>query len=153
MRYSNFPLLLVLVISVPAINAPAQVGPPAPADTLVFRGNVFDLLQKQPLPYEENFSSIPLARSETQSAGMVQIRQKLSLHYHILSEEIVYVIKGRGIMTVGKETRPIQPGDVIAIPRGVAHGVENRSLEPLVAISVMSPPFDGKDRVYIESKE
>ena len=153
MRLSVRSLLPALAISVFAMSAVAQVGPPMPADTSLFRGNVFDFLQKQPLPYEENFSSIPLARSETQSASLVQIRQKLSLHYHILSEEIVYVLKGRGIMTVGKEARPIQPGDVIAIPRGVAHGVENRSPEPLVAVSVMSPPFDGKDRIFVESKE
>ena len=153
MRISIRPFLLAMVISLLGIRASAQVGPPTPADTSLFRGNVFDLLQKQPLPYEENFSSTPLARSQTLSASMVQIRQKLSLHYHLVSEEIVYVIKGRGIMTVGKEIRPIQPGDVIAIPRGVAHSVENRSPEPLVAVSVMSPPFDGKDRIFVETKE
>jgi len=150
MRHLIQPLLLVMVICLLAVSAAAQVGPPLPADTSLFRGNVFELLQKQPLPYEENFSSTPLARSETQSASMVQIRQKMSLHYHIVSNEIVYVIKGRGIMTVGSEIRPIQPGDVITIPRGVAHSVENRSLEALVALSVMSPPFDGKDRIFVE---
>ena len=153
MRHPIRPIFLAAMITVPAIGAWAQVGPPMPADTSLFRGNVFELLQKQPLPYEENFSSIPLARSDTRSASLVQIRQKLSLHYHILSEETVYIIKGRGIMTVGKEIRPIQPGDIIAIPRGVAHGVENRSPEPLVALSVMSPPFDGKDRIFVESEE
>jgi mannose-6-phosphate isomerase-like protein (cupin superfamily) len=150
MRTTSRLLLWMLASACFLGSAYAQVGPPTPADTSLFRGNVFELQQKQPLPYEENFSSLPLVRNETQSASMVQIRQKMSLHYHIVSNEIVYVIKGRGIMTVGSEIRPIQPGDVITIPRGVAHSVGNRSLEPLVALSVMSPPFDGKDRIFIK---
>jgi len=143
-------ILLAVWVSFGARNPSAQVGPPAPADTSAFRGSVFEILQQKPLPYEENFSSLPVGRDSTQSVNLVQIRQKLGRHYHAEHDEIIYIISGRGIMTVGSEIRPIQPGDVVVVPRRTAHGIENRAPEPLVALSVMSPPFDGKDRILVE---
>jgi mannose-6-phosphate isomerase-like protein (cupin superfamily) len=128
----------------------SELGPPQPADTSAFRGNVFNLQKQQPLPYEQDFASAPLARNETQSANLVQVRNKLNLHYHMQHDEMVYIVSGRGIMMVGGELRSIQPGDVISIPHGVSHSVECRSQEPLVALSIMSPPFDGKDRIFVE---
>ena len=42
-------------------------------------------------------------------------------HYHPRTEEIYYILDGHGEMQVGNETRPVGPGDAIAIPPGARH--------------------------------
>lgn len=128
----------------------AQVGPPVPEDTSAFRGNVYALLQQKPLPYEEQIYTLPLLSSSSASATLIQIREGVKKHYHAEHDEIVYVIRGKGVMTVGGETKAIQAGDVVLMKRGSVHEVTNKTAEPLVALSVISPPFDGRDRIFIE---
>jgi len=53
-------------------------------------------------------------------------------------------------MQVGDERKVIKAGDLIVLERGKVHNVVNKTAEPLVAISIMSPPFDGQDRVFVE---
>lgn len=37
-------------------------------------------------------------------------------HHHKVTEEIYYILTGTAAMTLGTETRPVGPGDAIAIP-------------------------------------
>ncbi len=127
-----------------------QEGPPPPADTSAFRGNLFNLVQQQPLPYEQDISILPLIDGVSSSATLIQVRQGVKAHYHARHDEIVYVISGKGVMTVGDEKRAIKAGDLIYLKQGAIHDVITKSAQPLVALSVMSPPFDGVDRIYTQ---
>lgn len=149
-RRVRFGLVLILIYLALFMNsgAQAQVGPPPPPDTTAFRGNLFALLQQQPLPYDQDLSNLPLYIGQTSSASLIQVRHSVQSHYHAYHDEIVYVLQGKGVMTVGTETRAIQAGDLIVMERGKVHKVINKSAEPLVALSIMSPPFDGEDRIY-----
>src|SRR5437868_8817401 len=42
-------------------------------------------------------------------------------HYHPQTEEIYYILSGRGRMQIGDEVREVGPGDAIAIPPGAIH--------------------------------
>lgn len=131
----------------------AQVGPPEPANTSPFKGNLFTLLQQKPLSYDQEISNLPLHAGSTTSASLIQVRQEVKSHYHAAHDEIVYVLGGKGVMTVAGETRAIQAGDLVTVERGAVHSVLNKSAQPLVALSIMSPPFDGEDRIYTEPQE
>ncbi|MEW6261611.1 MAG: cupin domain-containing protein [Thermodesulfobacteriota bacterium] len=61
-------------------------------------------------------------------------------HRHEGEEEIIYVISGRGETKVGDLTYALEPGTAVFTEPGVEHGVKNLGLEPLVLISVFSPP-------------
>ncbi|TKJ40262.1 hypothetical protein CEE37_08015 [candidate division LCP-89 bacterium B3_LCP] len=150
---SSNPILIVLVsLFVLSLHndAFAQEGPPQPENRSAFRGNVFNMLQQQPLPYDQEISVLKLLQSATSSATLIQVREEVKAHYHAKHDEIVYVIRGKGVMTVGHETRAINAGDVILMKRGVVHSVKNKTAQPLVALSIMSPPFDGEDRIFVE---
>ena len=54
------------------------------------------------------------------------------LHYHCRTEEIYYVLAGRGRMRLGQELREIGPGDAVAIPPGDVHQITNIGSEELV---------------------
>ncbi len=61
-------------------------------------------------------------------------------HVHQKEEEIIYVISGCGETKVGDRTLPLEPGAAVFTEPGVEHGVKNTGTEPLVLISVFSPP-------------
>src|SRR5688572_27734636 len=46
-------------------------------------------------------------------------------HYHPATEEIYYILDGRGRMQLGDEGRLVGPGDAIAIPPGMIHTIKN----------------------------
>ncbi len=61
-------------------------------------------------------------------------------HQHEIEEEIVYVVSGRGETKIGDEVFPLEPGMAVFTEPGVPHGVKTLGDEPLVLISVFSPP-------------
>ena len=61
-------------------------------------------------------------------------------HRHAAEEEIIYVISGRGQTKVGDKTYALEPGVAVFTEPGVEHGVKALGEEPLVLISVFSPP-------------
>lgn len=55
-------------------------------------------------------------------------------------EELCYILKGRGSITMGEEEIFYQPGEAVFIPAGVPHGVRNRGDEDVVMVYVFSSP-------------
>ena len=65
----------------------------------------------------------------------------LPLHKHPHPvEELLYVLRGKGIETVGDERREIGPGTAIFIPPDVEHNIVNTGDEMLTLLVVVSPP-------------
>ena len=57
-------------------------------------------------------------------------------------EEIHYVLKGKGLMTVGGDTQPVAAGDAIWIPFSAPHGLVNNGTEECVLLVVAGMPRD-----------
>ncbi len=55
-------------------------------------------------------------------------------------EELLYVLRGTGIETVGDEKREVGPGTAILIPPEVEHNIVNTGDEMLMLLVVVSPP-------------
>ncbi len=70
-------------------------------------------------------------------------------HFHRKTEEIYYILTGRGRMTVGDEVRAVAPGDAIAIPPQVAHQILNTGPEPLVFLCCCAPAYEHDDTVLV----
>jgi len=51
------------------------------------------------------------------------------------------VVAGEGRMHVGDEKRPVSSGDLVHIPPGTDHGLENTGEEPLTYVSVATAEF------------
>ncbi|MFW5771782.1 MAG: cupin domain-containing protein [Phototrophicaceae bacterium] len=58
-------------------------------------------------------------------------------HSHT-NDQVGYVVSGQVEVTIGSQTRILNPGDSYAIPGGVAHSV--RVLENSLVVDVFSPP-------------
>jgi len=68
-------------------------------------------------------------------------------HRHPVTEEIYYVLRGAGRMTVGTEQREVGPGDGILIPPGTRHTIQNVGQDPLVFLCCCAPPYSHEDTV------
>jgi mannose-6-phosphate isomerase-like protein (cupin superfamily) len=66
-------------------------------------------------------------------------------HHHAVTEEIYYVLSGTAAMTLGDETRPVGPGDAIAIPPGVRHTIRNTGTAELVFLCTCAPGYEHAD--------
>ncbi len=70
-------------------------------------------------------------------------------HYHLQSEEIYYILQGRGRMWVEKESRAVKPGDAIAILPGQRHRIANTGRSALVFLCCCAPAYTHEDTVLI----
>jgi mannose-6-phosphate isomerase-like protein (cupin superfamily) len=71
-------------------------------------------------------------------------------HHHAVTEEIYYILSGTADMTLGTETRPVGPGDAIAIPPGVRHTIRNTGSGELVFLCTCAPGYEHAD-TFLES--
>ena len=67
----------------------------------------------------------------------------------VMPEEIYYVLRGRGLMTLEGERREVGPGDGILIPPGTRHKIRNIGQEPLVFLCCCAPPYSHEDTVLV----
>lgn len=71
-------------------------------------------------------------------------------HHHAVTEEIYYILSGSALMTLGSETRPVGPGDAIAIPPGERHTIRNTGGDELVFLCTCAPGYEHAD-TFLES--
>ncbi|PSJ17904.1 hypothetical protein C7H79_05850 [Nitrosomonas supralitoralis] len=63
------------------------------------------------------------------------------LHIHDQGDELFYVVSGDGLATLGSTIKEISAGDVIFVPAGIAHKIENlKNSLPLVVVFFMDSP-------------
>src|SRR5712692_2427391 len=60
-------------------------------------------------------------------------------HHHREIEEIYYIVSGEGLMTVGNETRQVEAGDAVYVPRGHRHTLENTGVQPITLLVACGP--------------
>jgi mannose-6-phosphate isomerase-like protein (cupin superfamily) len=68
-------------------------------------------------------------------------------HRHPQSEEIYYILRGAGRITLGAEQQEVGPGDGILIPPGTRHTMRNIGAESLVFLCCCAPPYSHEDTV------
>ncbi len=88
-------------------------------------------------------------------------RDSTEYHIHYYEEECIYVLEGKGTLTLNEEDHPFGAGDFVGLPAGVAaHGLKNTGSGPLVCLvmgqrldqDVADYPHKGK-RLYRNSGE
>jgi mannose-6-phosphate isomerase-like protein (cupin superfamily) len=70
-------------------------------------------------------------------------------HFHRKTEEIYYILVGRGKMTIGDEVRSVVPGDAVAIPPEAVHQIVNDGANPLVFLCCCAPAYQHHDTVLV----
>lgn len=65
--------------------------------------------------------------------------------WHDHTEEVYFIIEGRGVMRLGEDSLPVTAGDVVSIRPGAIHNITNSGATPLRMIVVTTPPYNEAD--------
>ncbi len=66
-------------------------------------------------------------------------------HYHKLSEEFYFILKGVGIMEIDGESSAVKSGDAILIPPGAWHQITANDDSSLEFLCCCAPPYSHED--------
>lgn len=111
--------------------------------------DVYRLKKEKPTERFDNIHVRKISDSEEQSTFIIWVQKKVRLHKHAHHTENIYVISGKGEMILGDEKFVIKKGDFFTIPKGTPHGLNVLSSKPVKVLSIQSPKFTGKDRIFI----
>ena len=75
--------------------------------------------------------------------------QKMRVHKHLNNDELIFINKGAGTLTLDEETIEVKAGDVVFIPRDTWHGLDNTGNENLKMVFQYSPA--GFEEYFIEN--
>lgn len=64
--------------------------------------------------------------------------EETSPHQHYESEEVIYLVSGQALVTVARQEKPVQPGEVVLVPPRTDHVIANRSEVLVHALTVES---------------
>jgi mannose-6-phosphate isomerase-like protein (cupin superfamily) len=74
-------------------------------------------------------------------------------HYHPVTEEIYYILRGTGRMQIGDQIRMVGLGDGIGIPPGAPHRITNTGNEDLVFLCCCAPAYTHEDTIMVDLPE
>jgi mannose-6-phosphate isomerase-like protein (cupin superfamily) len=86
-------------------------------------------------------------RHQTLAEARLSTGGSTTPHYHVKTEEIYYILEGRGLMRVSEQTAEVGPGDAIAIPPSTSHQITNTSAEVLRFLCCCAPGYEHDDTV------
>jgi len=93
--------------------------------------------------------SKPLVMPQTAGArhldyriSMYQPMAYVELHAHKVQEQIYHVLEGEGLMDIDGKKHVVRKHDVVYLPPGVVHAIQNSGLVDLVFLVVTSPVTD-----------
>lgn len=113
--------------------------------------NVLAKISEVPIDPEVGIAIIKGAELPGVSVSMAVVKDRIRPHYQKVSDEIYTIIKGKGQASIGSETRELQEGDVVAIPKGEVHSFINTGAEPCLLLFSSGPRFDAEtDRFFPE---
>ena len=102
----------------------------------------------KPIETFENIYNRQLYSDSLSSSFLIFVKTEVKEHKHANHSENVVVIDGEATMKIDGKSFKIKKGDMINIPKNSWHYVKVTSKTPLKVLSIQSPNFDGKDRIF-----
>lgn len=70
--------------------------------------------------------------------------RKMRIHKHLNNDELIFIHRGQGTLTLGDHAIEVKTGAVAFVPRGTWHGLDNTGSEELHMVFQYSPAgFEG----------
>lgn len=113
-----------------------------------------DLLHQAAELEREDFENIrfkTIAQNTFSSHHLVIIKKEEPVHYHERHDLWFLVLKGKGNILLKEKTLKLYPGTSAFVPAGMWHRVKREGIEPLAALVIFTPPFEGEDNIRVSS--
>lgn len=92
-----------------------------------------------------------LYKSEGMSLAYATLDGKAKRHKHLVMEEVYFVVKGNGYLTVDDDKFKVEEGDTVSIPKGSWHFLEAEKKSPLEVLVATHPKFTLDDVILEEA--
>jgi mannose-6-phosphate isomerase-like protein (cupin superfamily) len=99
----------------------------------------------------DNIHVVKLGSDTRVSEFVIFVKDEVKAHYHELHTELIYVLEGEAVMTLGETKQVVKTGDFIRVNQATIHAVKVFSDIPLKVLSIQTPEFNGKDRVFVNN--
>jgi mannose-6-phosphate isomerase-like protein (cupin superfamily) len=84
--------------------------------------------------------------AQSLAEASLEVGKATARHYHAESEEIYFVLEGRGRMELDGDEREVGPGDAVLIPPGAWHQITAE--EPLRFLCCCAPAYSDDDTFF-----
>jgi len=78
---------------------------------------------------------------------VVKPRGRLSYQYHQHRSEVWTIVQGEAIITLDGENKNFKSGDVVLIPQGSKHRIQNSGKNKLIFVEVQLGTYFGEDDI------
>ena len=96
-------------------------------------GETFDVNEEITKGYERAaFRAKEILKTPQYTVSAIGVKEELKTHQHTDASHVLYIISGRGSVTLDGKPVALKPGTVIHIPQGVSHNVKAEGGELLV---------------------
>lgn len=93
------------------------------------------------------------SNSEIKTMGIaeatVDVGESTKYHYHSVSDEIYYILKGIGILEIEGDVKEVRENDCVFIPVRSRHKIKNVGKVPLKILCISSPPYSDDGTVFV----
>jgi mannose-6-phosphate isomerase-like protein (cupin superfamily) len=92
-----------------------------------------------------------LTDEEAASSRVFRVYRETPAHYHVGSDEYLYVLSGRGTFWMGDASNGAEfaPGDLLFFKRRVVHALPAILEGPAVFLAIDTPRRDPKDIIFV----
>src|ERR1700761_2496203 len=96
-----------------------------------------------------------LTNEESASARVFRVYRETPAHYHVGSDEYLYVLSGRGTFWMGDRSNGSEftAGDLLFFKRRVIHALPRIIEGPVVFLAIDAPRRDPKDIVFVNPED
>jgi mannose-6-phosphate isomerase-like protein (cupin superfamily) len=88
-------------------------------------------------------------RNQTLAEARLAPGMSTTPHFHRQTEEIYYILEGKGRMCIGADERDVGPNDAIAIPPGERHTITNTGPGVLRFLCCCAPGYENDDTLLM----
>lgn len=81
------------------------------------------------------------SRNVSVAEAVIEPGQATRAHSHRLSDEVYYILSGKGVVTLGANTYPVEPGGCVFLPAGIVHSARCDGPEALRLLCICVPPY------------
>lgn len=81
------------------------------------------------------------SRNVSVAEAVIEPGQGTLPHDHPESDEVYYILNGKGVVSLGENLHQVEPGSCAFIPAGQVHSVRCEGSEPLRILCICSPPY------------
>ena len=111
--------------------------------------NVLSNMAKTPIDPEVGIAIVEGVAEPGVSIGLAVVKDRIRPHYQKVSDEIYYVLRGQGTITIGQDQQELHEGDVVSIPKGQVHSFVNTGADPCLILFSSGPKFEpDRDRFF-----